>query len=389
MRTSSSSGDAALKADRIPELDGLRGLAILSVVLMHYFYSARPDLPRIIHYLQAPLALGWTGVDLFFVLSGFLIGGILLDVRESRSYFKTFYIRRFWRIIPLYYVWILIFIGLVGIGGSILRAHTRSGVLPEMGFVVYQHFLFLQNLWNVPYVKIAYWWFGLTWSLAIEEQFYLVAPLLIRFVSKRWLSVLLVLVIPAAFVARMAVRHFSAPPPWLAYKLMPCRADALAIGMLAAIGWRSNRFRRWLSANTTALYGIFTVLLAGMIVICIWFSNPNSLGAQSLGFLWIALFYVTLLLISIEMPSGPIARIMRFKWLRELGRVSYCVYIIHLAVAYFCFGLLLREIPEFFDWRTGLVGLFSMAMTYAIARSSWTWFERPLLQIGQRHTYKS
>lgn len=87
----------------IPELDGIRGVAIALVLSFHFFNVSAVVTPGgVAHYVLAPLRLGWTGVDLFFVLSGFLIGGILLDARGSSSYFKTFYVRRFYRIVPLY-----------------------------------------------------------------------------------------------------------------------------------------------------------------------------------------------------------------------------------------------------------------------------------------------
>jgi peptidoglycan/LPS O-acetylase OafA/YrhL len=143
---------------RIAELDGLRGIAILSVVLMHYFYNPDPNLKGPIHQIQRIFALGWSGVDLFFVLSGFLIGGILMDQRRSPSYFKTFYLRRAFRILPVYYLWICLFIAFVLVGGPLLRAHTHSGQLPALNFDIYQHFLFLQNLWEVNYTTLAYWW---------------------------------------------------------------------------------------------------------------------------------------------------------------------------------------------------------------------------------------
>src|SRR5258708_11706525 len=102
---------------RIPELDGLRGVAILSVLVWHYFYfhpaaGHHPvGLARqlYVHFEQF-LALGWSGVDLFFVLSGFLIGGILLNARNSPSYFRTFYLRRFFRIVPIYYAWLVAYL---------------------------------------------------------------------------------------------------------------------------------------------------------------------------------------------------------------------------------------------------------------------------------------
>src|SRR5579859_1738120 len=109
---------------RIPELDGLRGVAISLVVLFHSFSYGPPPghhpigiIRRTFVFLERFFAIGWTGVDLFFVLSGFLIGGILLDVRPSPNYFKTFYLRRFFRIIPVYYLWIVLYLMVVAAFG--------------------------------------------------------------------------------------------------------------------------------------------------------------------------------------------------------------------------------------------------------------------------------
>src|SRR5579863_5157152 len=127
---------------RIPELDGLRGMAITLVVIFHSFYYAPPAghhpagfLKGTFVFLERFFAAGWTGVDLFFVLSGFLIGGILLDVRTSPNYFKTFYLRRFYRIIPVYYVWIAIYLLVVAALGQFSSGARTAAVL----------FLFLQN----------------------------------------------------------------------------------------------------------------------------------------------------------------------------------------------------------------------------------------------------
>jgi len=117
MNSIKSNTTRGLEKGRIPALDGLRGAAILLVVVWHYFYFY-PDpnhhpanlLPKIYVYFERCIAIGWIGVDLFFVLSGFLIGGILLEVRTSHLYFKTFYLRRFFRIIPVYYAWIGIYL---------------------------------------------------------------------------------------------------------------------------------------------------------------------------------------------------------------------------------------------------------------------------------------
>src|ERR1700730_2320684 len=202
---------------RIPELDGLRGIAIALVVVFHYFYfSPTPDyhrtglVYRLFLYLERVIAFGWTGVDLFFVLSGFLIGGILLEVRESPQYFKTFYLRRFYRIIPVYFAWILCYILVMAVAGSFLAAHTShaNNDLWGSGHWLLIQFLFLQNFGTLNSLpSIAWIWFSPTWSLAVEEQFYLVAPLVIRFLSKTALYVFLATAILMAPALRVWIYY--------------------------------------------------------------------------------------------------------------------------------------------------------------------------------------
>jgi peptidoglycan/LPS O-acetylase OafA/YrhL len=226
--------------------------------------------------------LGWTGVDLFFVLSGFLIGGILLDAKSSTSYFKTFYVRRFYRIIPIYYLWILSFLALVVFGGKLLQARTHSGVLPPLGFELFKHFLFLQNTFLSKQVSLTGSWFGVSWSLAVEEQFYLAAPLLIKFFNAARLRILLILVIVLAPLLRTYFYLTEGATFNHAYTLMPCRADALALGVLAVLLWRDERFRALLSSHRTHLSLLLATLFAGMIVLWLWFPSPLSLGISLL-----------------------------------------------------------------------------------------------------------
>jgi peptidoglycan/LPS O-acetylase OafA/YrhL len=161
-------------ARRIPELDGLRGLAILLVVICHYVGDAdHAGLGYWPHHFLSALSVGWSGVDLFFVLSGFLIGGILLDSRNSSQYFKTFYVRRIHRILPIYYAWIAIYVLIVG--ANIYLARGRSAVTGQELRVVPVYFFFLQNMIYSP-SPFQWKWFAVTWSLAVEEQFYLLAP---------------------------------------------------------------------------------------------------------------------------------------------------------------------------------------------------------------------
>jgi peptidoglycan/LPS O-acetylase OafA/YrhL len=189
---------------------------------------------------------GWAGVDLFFVLSGFLIGGILLDSRSSPKYFRTFYIRCVHRILPIYYLWVTLF-GIVGYAGA--RWHPEVFVI---SVPLAAYFLFLQNMIFTPLSTYSLFVIGATWSLAVEEQFYLIAPLVVRFLSVRSLTSALVACIAGAPILRGILFAYWSNGPWTNYCMMPCHADSLAMGMLAAVAWRSP-VKLWLAQHTSLL----------------------------------------------------------------------------------------------------------------------------------------
>jgi peptidoglycan/LPS O-acetylase OafA/YrhL len=338
--------------------------------------------------LQRLVLMGWSGVDLFFVLSGFLIGGILVDARDSPSYFKTFYTRRFFRIIPIYYLWILAYVILIAVAGPFLRAHSNSGVIMPLGLPIYSHFLFLQNLMIIPFAGLAGAWFGHLWSLAVEEQFYLVSPLVVRLLSTRALTIFLSCVIAAAPLLRVALlaRHVDAG---LVSGLMPCRADSLAIGMLAAVFWRREGFRQWLADRSGILYAILAALFAGVAALWKWSPESRMWGMESIGFTWLAAFYIVVLLVALVRREGPIARLARLAWLRELGRISYCVYIIHLVVNTLCHAFLRHAPAATTDARGVAVTLFAGFATVGIAWISWKMFEGPLVRLGHSFKYQA
>ena len=147
MRSSLSGGLPTLgDCNRIRELDGLRGVAIGMVVIYHFFQSTMEVPPgSVFSYLQAAARLSWTGVDLFFVLSGFLIGGILLDSRDSTNYYSVFYKRRFFRIIPLYLVTLLVAPVLLTFGLGPAGNHAMS--LTQDAAPWYGYLTFTQNFW--------------------------------------------------------------------------------------------------------------------------------------------------------------------------------------------------------------------------------------------------
>ena len=385
---------------RIPELDGLRGIAITLVVLFHSFYfNPGPGYNRtgLVHhlllYFERFIAVGWSGVDLFFVLSGFLIGGILLDARESPRYFKTFYLRRFYRIIPVYYAWILGYIVVATVAGSFLAAHishANNNLTGNRHWLLIQ-FLFLQNFGILNSLPVmAGVWFWPTWSLAVEEQFYLIAPFVIKFLSKGALYAFLVIAILMAPVLRLWI-YYTMPPQRIGlgmiYTLMPCRADAIGIGILAALFWRNTNFRRWLANPGSILYGLVGLFFAGFVALGKWSPADDSMLMQSVGYTWIAIFYVLIMLLALVRPAGPISWLGRAGWLRDLGRVSYCLYLIHYGVRFICQILVVSIVKHDGSWE-GIVGsCAAIVISYAIARLSWTYLEHPLLQKGHALKY--
>jgi len=381
---------------RIPELDGLRGAAIFFVIVWHYFYffpakdhQSQGVLRSLYISLEKCIALGWTGVDLFFVLSGFLIGGILLDAKGSPSYFKTFYARRFFRIIPIYFLWISCYVALRALSGPVVLGGAAGPEGPSSWGRIFAHFFFVQNLGFIAYSGVAAAWFVSTWSLAVEEQFYLIAPLAVRYISRRRLMGLLMAVVLFAPGFRMYIHyHFHAATNLEpAYILMPCRADALALGMLAALGWRNPAFRRWLSEHTGAVYSLFALLLAGVLLLSRYSPDQHDLTMVSFGYTWIALFYLSALLLALSRPTGPVASLTRMGWLRELGTVSYCMYLIHQTV-----NLLLQILFEpsalgTGNWKSLATSVSAGLVTYGLARLSWTYFEGPLQRRGHAFKY--
>lgn len=374
-------------AERVPELDGLRGVAVLVVVISHYLgvVTITSNPPWLQKFLWS-LRIGWSGVDLFFVLSGFLIGGILLDARESKTYYKTFYMRRVFRILPVYYLWIALFMA-VTCALQLSDAGRRTAGIAEL-WVLPKLLLFGQNIFN-DWTAYQWKWFVVTWSLAVEEQFYLIAPLLLRKLDVKRVAWLMGGVLLAAPALRLAV--FYGPPKWsaLATVAMPCRADSLACGILLAIAWRTPGVREWIAARTSWLWASFGLLLCGAAAIakqlCLL---PESWVKISIGYTWLGLLFSVTVWIGLTQKRSWLAGVMRWKALRALGTISYCVYIIHMSVNYYAHELLLKRTkPEIYGLETYAVTLLALGVTLGLATASWYWFEKPMLRRGHRYAY--
>ncbi|MEP6900828.1 MAG: acyltransferase [Actinomycetota bacterium] len=387
-------------ATRIPELDGLRGIAILMVLFLHYAMPLveSPDYEWLFSSFPGSLLnfgrLGWSGVDLFFVLSGFLIGGILLDAKAAPNYFKTFYIRRAYRILPIY--WVLL--GLFAVGAYLTTFNNFSalhwlfaGSIPWFAYAT-----FTQNFWMAATGTWGTVFLGVSWSLAIEEQFYLTLPLAIRFLDKKRLVCLLVGAVCAAPVLRVLLLFGGSPRKLAPYVLMPCRADALVLGVLAAILLREKfvwdflaKHRRVLTMTTFFFaFGIVYFVSKG------WyrFTSPYMFA---FGYTWIAIFYTCCLVIAVTLKENWFSRFLRLNPLMKIGQIAYGLYLIHESVLFLCYyfiaGTENRSVTgnspfEVLQIKFAIT-LVALGLTFIIAQLSWNYFEKAFVRRGHYHQY--
>ncbi len=334
--------DAASQHRRIVQLDGVRAVAVLAVFVNH--------------------ALGislWMGVDLFFVLSGFLITGILLERKKRKqSYFSYFYARRVRRILPPY-VLLLVLSSLLFGAGWLNHWWWYAFFATNIGFA-------LGESGNPG--------FGVLWSLAIEEQFYVVWPLAVWFLSERRLAVLAAAGIVIAPLLRAAATPFF-DSFWPIYFLTPFRIDLLCAGALLAILMRRQPdLPERLSIAAWAT-------LAGTLGILLWLHANFATIRDANEPFWNAALYTLTLLMSAAVivlalrKRGIVVRVLSNRVLVYIGTISYTIYLVHMSFI----GL---------AWRMGLgrygSALAAGAMTLVYATLSWFLIEKRLVH-GQAH----
>jgi peptidoglycan/LPS O-acetylase OafA/YrhL len=364
-----------IASGRIPQLDGLRGIAIAMVLVYHYAGRMAGIQPQFPLLLALPINFGWSGVDLFFVLSGFLIGGILLDARQSPNYFRVFYRRRVCRIFPMYFAFLIVFLFAVHFMRSPEVLHLLHPVIPWQAIVT-----FTQNFWMASHNDTGAIGQAATWSLAVEEQFYLTLPALIYFVKPRRLIWVLAGGIVLAPLIRLAI--FLANPG-LVYAIMfllPCRMDSLLFGVAIAYFLRQPGAWEYLHAHRRQLWTAIEALTC-LCVLLMLFRSESSPPVMLVGFDVIGLLFSAILVASLV--EERVARCLRVKWLMALGNISYCVYLIHPLVLGMTYLALKRYTTS---W--AMTATLALIFTIVIAKLSWEYFEKPLVRLGHREHYR-
>jgi len=346
-RVCSKSANANMK--KLPQLDAVRGLAVL-VVMIHNL-DRYPSL-----HLGFLSSNGWMGVDLFFVLSGFLITGILLNTKEQEGYFKNFYARRCLRIWPLYYA-VLFFMFVVV---PFIRPSEAHAIFEARSAPWWSYLFYLQNF-MVPVITMATGPLGVTWSLAIEEQFYLVWPLIVRRCSEKQLRGLAFTVICFSPLLRF---YLSAHQVNI-YSNVFCRLDGLMAGALLAVGIRSKSFIA--SKFVTPAWITFLIALPLGVALEVW-------QARWIVFSFVVLASVAFVYLALFSRARWFQAVMTNRFLVFSGTISYGLYLLEKLPGDAAKSFHLDRFPLF---------AFSMSIitTYALAVLSWNLIEKPFLRL--------
>jgi len=333
-------------------------------MVIAYHCGARLPSSGHTYLLLRALDLGWSGVDLFFVLSGFLITGILLDTRGSTGYFRTFYARRALRIFPLYFAYVAAILLLV-----------RPGPDP------WWYLTYLSN-WHFGHGGRDLY-VGHLWSLAIEEQFYLVWPAVVWLVPRRklaWGCLALALL-------AVACRSIVGMDDGAAYRLTPCRMDGLALGAFLAIGMREFRtaLDRWSApALAVSLTGFLTVV--SQLQSGFW----NDAKMWTIGASLIAVVYACAVFAAATAQGGAYRRILASRLLGTFGKYSYAMYVFQIVVLSRLEPVRLRLprsgslvlVPAYCLYFAAVVGV-----TFGAAWVSWRVLEQPVHRLRRLFPY--
>jgi peptidoglycan/LPS O-acetylase OafA/YrhL len=365
------------RSKRVAELDGLRAFAIIPVLLLHW----SPTEGRF-WWIGIFGKAGWIGVDLFFVLSGYLITGILLGTVQRPHYYRNFVTRRTLRIFPLYYLCLILFTLATRVAGGEPWAslHEWGGVGWFFAYVGNLRTAWM-NTWPSVFLFVP------LWSLQIEEQFYLLYPLVIARLSRRGIGILLICCVVAAPLLRSCLLLIWRDHALACYVLTPCRMDSLALGGLVALMFRSpDRQPSYARVRSVAMCSgaIATV----MYVVCrlLGSATEYDLPMASIGYTVIDIAFASLLALIIVRPSGALINLLRWRPLVYTGQIAYGLYLLHEPTS-----LSVRKVVSVI-WRIDLATVPALALpiyfaaTFIVASLSWRFFESPILSLKARVT---
>jgi peptidoglycan/LPS O-acetylase OafA/YrhL len=367
----------ALTRGHVRALDGLRGVAILLVLFYHFTGSYIHAFSGVLYQFSA---LGWCGVDLFFVLSGFLITGILCDAKDDQHYFRKFYMRRVLRIFPLYYGFLFVLFVILPLEHQLSASAQRDAreqiwlwsYLTNFDYILSPHRLLTK-------LHLAHFW-----SLAVEEQFYLIWPAVIFCCRPKTAIRISAICIGVALVLRLLLMadHFS---PVAIFNFTFCRMDSLAVGALCALLIRTD-----VSADSLLKIARVTAIISGVGLLCILSTHGeadvNNPVMQSVGYSLLAFFFGGILLLSLD-PSkrNVLSWLLGCPILVAFGFYSYAIYVFHFPLI----GIFDRWFPVnklSLELHSKVLGLevhavLSILASLVVALLSWNLYEKHFLKL--------
>jgi len=301
----------------VPELDGFRAIAVVWVVLHHALYAwpgseaALERWPRLVTFV---LDRGWLGVDLFFVLSGFLISGILLDTRLQRNYWRNFYARRALRILPIY----LLVLTACWVAYDGYGSYFRLSLAMLANFAGY----FKASIPHGP---------GVFWSLSVEEHFYFVWPCVVWLLSRRALFAVATAVVLLVPVLRGGAALAGMDPQNEIYVYSWFRVDGLALGATLAMWVRDPRWTERRSLGVAA--GLF---VSAVVVTAVGWPfgvmATKTVAATALRYTQVQLVFAAAILAAVTMRGTAWTAPLRTGLFRVTSEFSYCIYLVHLSL---------------------------------------------------------
>jgi peptidoglycan/LPS O-acetylase OafA/YrhL len=349
---------------RVVCLDGLRGMMTILVVVSHYF----AEVP---HGVKA-LMMGWIAVDMFFVLSGYLVGKLIIEKKHHANFLSVFYVRRACRTLPIYAV-------CVALNALLIRLLAAPWVDADLTFPLWSYLSFTQNFFMAQTGSIGAHWLSPTWTLAIEEHFYLVVPVLFFFVPRERMVKALLAGALAAVAIRAAIFTSGAPAPqMIATVLLPARADVLICGLLAAVAIKSEivPWHRVIDALRLA-----PILLIAAVAALRLADGTHGHLFGIVGPTLTALACTAFLLALVR--NAPEAARFRSRMLCFFGEISYAVYLIHLPVLGLMHGLVLGGKPDIATAPQWAVTAGALPLCVILAWALTRAVEQPLTRYGR------
>ena len=371
-------GLTRLSGKHFPALDGLRGMAI-AIVLLHHFDFLLPSGSLASNVVKIVFYFGWSGVDLFFVLSGFLITGILVDTKTSGNYFSSFYARRILRIFPLYYAVLSIIVILDRAFYQPWFDQTMAIRPDQIYYFLYldNWLILLKDSWHGNII-------GHFWSLAVEEQFYLVWPLCVWLIPTRRILKLAATGCVLAFVIRLALVAAYGPSQSIVQNTF-ARMDTLLAGAACAMIVRSESMSAIVKAWLAPM-----IMVSGIGMIWIALIQGEVLGGrytQTLGYSLLAAGYSALLLhlFFAQNRHSKALRLFSSGPMKAMGKYSYGIYVWHvpiLTIANLFFGpIILASRNPVVPWAF-VATLFGLS--FVVAEASYQLFEKRFLALKER-----